>query len=444
MVRGRLIGAILCGTAALGAVTGPAAHPARAADPAGGYAFAEGAPRVPAARSTTDAEALDLGRTYRATLPYGTRTYYRLDLDAASHTYVAATAVPPAGAAVSALDGIKVSVQDADGHTCHQDTESFGGVRSARPITAWAMRELSSRRTRCQEAGTYYVVVEAGRSGTADDPDAVGPGDWELELATVSEPGLSRRGATEAPESWNSAPPAALTGDPSPRTGGAGFTDAARLGHGVWEDEIRPGHTLFYEIPLDWDQQLHVTAELGSSPGRSGATAGALDMTLHNPARGPVEDVSAGYYGRQQSAELDPLPPVGHENRFAVSDRVSGMRFAGSYYLAVHLAGQVAERFGDGPIGLTLRVRVDGAGGSGPGYAGEPLPAGVFDVAGGPPSGPGGGPAGAAGGGSAAGSGRSSSDGTAMTALAVGGIGTGSALVAWLAVWTVRGRRRVG
>lgn len=50
------------------------------------------------------------------------------------------------------------------------------------------------------------------------------------------------------------------------------------------------------------------------------------------------------------------------------------MRFAGSYYLVVHLAAQVADRFGEGPFGLTLRVRVAGSAGTGPAYAGAANP----------------------------------------------------------------------
>ncbi|MET9731829.1 hypothetical protein ABZZ79_14590 [Streptomyces sp. NPDC006458] len=433
--RARVAASMVC-AAALGALTGTYAQPAAAAGTPGGYAFADDARPVTAAENTTGAERLQLGGTYRSSVGAGTQVYYRLDLDAASDAYVAATAVPPAGTSVSTLDGIKVSVQDVDGGVCDQQTKTFGSVHSARPITAGAVRELTSRRSRCQEAGTYYVVVEAVRS----DDEVFAPDDWELELVTVSEPKLARSGATEAPDSWNSAPPSDLTGDPRPRTGGAGFGQATRLGQGVWEDEVRPGQTLFYEVPLGWGRQLYATAELGSSPGGSGATAGALDLTLYNPVRGPVEDERVGYFGRQQSAELDPLPPVAHENRFAVSDRVSGMRFAGSYYLVVHLADQVAERFGDEPLGLTLRVRVEGVARSGPDYAGESEPEGLFEVEGvsGLPSLPG-----SEGQGTAAAEGTADDD-MAMTALAAGGIGGGTALLAGLVVWTVAARRRAG
>lgn len=177
----------------------------------------------------------------------------------------------------------------------------------------------------------------------------------------MSEPRLQQAGSTSAPEVWNSASPEALLGDARPSKGGTGFATAGALGQGVWKDGIGPGQTLFYKVPVDWGQQFYATAELGSSTGGDGFVGTALVMSLYNPVRGFVDDVGSGYDGSQRSAALNPLPPVEYDNRYALSDRISGMRFAGSYYLVVHLAAQVAERFGDGPFGLTLRVRVDGA-----------------------------------------------------------------------------------
>lgn len=160
----------------------------------------------------------------------------------------------------------------------------------------------------------------------------------------------------------------------------------------------------------------------------------ALVMSLYNPVRGLVTDVGAGYDGSQRSAALDPLPPVEYDNRYAFNNRISGMRFAGSYYLVVHLAAQVADKFGDGPFGLTLRVRVDGAAQTGPAYAGRAVPQDVFDSAAGD-SVP------ATGGTAPAGSGGSD-DASTMKLVAVGGIGTGTVLVLALGVWTVAARRR--
>ncbi|GGL99841.1 hypothetical protein GCM10010129_49380 [Streptomyces fumigatiscleroticus] len=410
------VAAVLCATAAL-------PHPAaRAAEPPG-YAFARDARRIDGAGSTADAVRLETGKTYRSSLSARGKAHYRLELDAASNAYVSVTAVPAPGSTVSAVDGVRVSVQDADGHSCSYESETFGASHSPHPVTAWGSREISAARTLCKDAGTYYVAVERADPGNSP-PDA-----WDLEITTVSEPGLKRAGGTRAPQVWDSASPEPVTGEPRRRRGGAGFSAAAPLGQGAWRDDITPGQTLYYAVPVDWGQQLYATAELGSSSGGSGYTTGALNLTLYNPVRGHVEDDGASYRGDQESATLDPVPPVGHDNRFAVPEQVSGMRFAGTYYLVVHLAEQVADGFGEGPFGLTLRVRVRGAAQSGPSYAGESVPRNLFEVT-------------AQDRAAATVTGGTEGGDSAMTALAVGGIGTGSALLAGLGVWTAVARRR--
>lgn len=444
-VTGRLGVVALASVAVLGLGGGPPGRQALAAETAetaetadtvgafrsasgtagGTYAFADGAQKVDGAASTADAVRLRAGRTYRSTLPTSGKVYYRLELDATSNTYVSATAVPPAGRTASVIDGVKVSVQDGDGRSCDVDTASFGAAGSPHPVAAWAAREISPRRSLCQEPGTYYVTVERV------DPDGEGtsPGPWETELTAVSEPPLERTGATSAPKEWDSAPPRPVAGQPERRAGGAGFARATPLGEGVWRDDIRPGQTLFYKVPVDWGRQLHVTAELGSSStGGSGYVATALDLDLYNPARGHVADVGVGYDGGQKSKGLAPLPPVVYVNRHDAGGRVGAMRFAGSYYLVAHLATEVADRFGDGPVPLTLRVGLSGAAQDGPGYAGEAVPPDVFTVTEEDRE--------------AAAEGGAVGDDTAMRALAVGGIGSGSALLVGLGVWTLVARRR--
>jgi hypothetical protein len=232
------------------------------------------------------------------------------------------------------------------------------------------------------------------------------------------------------------------------------------VGQGVWRDEagIRAGETLFYKVPVGWGQQLHVTADLGSATGGDGYVGNAFVMSLYNPVRGLVDDRTANYGGEQRSTSLDPLPPVAYENRFSLDGEVGGMRFAGWYYLALHLGTSVADRYGEEPLGLTLRVRLEGRAEAGPGYLGTSEPRGVFEVT----------PydqeaaekgttgetldgAGAGGGGDrsdASGRGKDSGDSSggdrrlAMTVVAAGGIGTGSLLVFGLVVWTLVARRR--
>ncbi|WP_145868302.1 hypothetical protein [Streptomyces capillispiralis] len=391
----------------------------------GTYAFAEDAGSVEGTVSAADAEELVPGRTYRSTLPARGKVYYRLELDATTNIYASATAVPPAGRTASVIDGVKVTVEDGEGRACDVDTASFGAAGSPHPVAAWAMREISPRRSLCQEAGAYYVAVERV------DPDGKGssPDPWEMELTAMTEPPLERATATTAPREWNSAPPRPVAGQPERRPGGAGFARATPVGHGVWRDDIRPGQTLFYKVPVDWGRQLHATAELGGSgSGGSGYVAAALDLDLYNPARGPVADAGLGYDGTQKAESLAPLPPVAYVNRHAVSRQVGAMRFAGSYYLVAHLSAGVADDFGDGPVPLTLRVGLSGTAQDGPGYAGESVPSGVFSVTGEDRR--------------AASEGAAAGDDTAFRALAVGGIGMGSALLVGLGAWTLVARRR--
>ncbi|MCX5559067.1 hypothetical protein [Streptomyces sp. NBC_00038] len=426
--------AALCAIVALPGQAAAAGTQVGAAGTPKPYAFAEDAIPVEGTADTTDSVRLEPGKTYKSSIPRDGKLYYRLELDDTSNAYVSATAIPRAGETVSYADAVKVSVQDGNSRNCSiSETAHFGATQSSRPIAAWASRETDGDRYACQTAGTYYVVVE--RSGTTGSSS----GDWDLELGFVEEPSLKKAGSTTAPETWNSASPSALAGEPQSRPGGAGFSKATALKQGVWQDTISPGQTLFYKVPVDWGQQLHTTAELGSSNSSGNGYVGtAMVMSLYNPVRGFVDDVGSGYDGSQRSSALDPLPPVAYDNRYALSDRVTAMRFPGSYYLVVHLASQVADKFGDGPFGLTLRVRVDGTAQTGPAYAGQAQPRDAFDVPSGDIEDAVGG-AGGPGGGSAG-----DSDSGTMKLIAAGGIGAGSVLVLTLGMWTVVARRRAG
>ncbi|MDG5801669.1 hypothetical protein P9869_03135 [Streptomyces ossamyceticus] len=464
--------------------------PALAADEPTPYSYAEDATTVDGSSGTTQAVRLTPGRPYRSAIGPGEKLYYRLDLDAVANAYVSGTAVPAAGTSVASSDGLRVSIEDVDAHRCSYGNARFGPTRSAHPVTAWASREIGTDEYMCQAAGAYYLVVErvgpstssgassglssggssgaSGTSGTSAGGSSGAGGwasgqEWGLELGYAWEPAVKKGGSTAAPETWNSASPEPLRGDPERRHGGSGFASAGPLAQGIWQDEtgIKAGETRYYKVPVDWGQQLHATAELGSTTGGEGYVGNALVMSLYNPARSLVDDALVNYRGEQRSAALDPLPPVAYDNRYSRDDEVSGMRFAGWYYLAVHLGSAVAEGFGEKPIGLTLRIRVSGRAESGPGYLGPAEPRGAFEVTdqdreaaetgAGTGTGTGDtlegdGEAGSSGGEeSAGGSGGSTTSGgrrLAMTAVAAGGIGTGSLLVLTLVLWTLVARRR--
>lgn len=448
VVRSTVVGAVLCVSSA--ALPGPVAV---AAPDVPSYAFADDVRSAPAATGTDGAARLEPGATYRSSLQDQDqdqdqdqgKAYFRLELDGSSNVYVSVTAIPRAGATLSVGDGISVSVQDADSTRCSSDSVTVGASRSPQPLTAWGARELLPGKGLCQKAGTYYVVVERTGSGSAtgagtgdEEPNVSADQSWELELAPVSEPPLAKAAATSVPEAWDSATPTPPVAEPVSVRGGAGFAEAAAVGQGVRSDEIVPGQTLFYQVPVDWGQQLSATVDLGSADKNSGYVVDALDLTLYNPVRADVQGSAVGYGGTQKSASLPPVPPVRYVNRYAPTDPTKSLRFAGSYYLVVHLAEQVADRFGEGPYGLTLRVRLGGSTQTGPGYAGQSVPRRFFDVGAPDPVSP---AAEGAAGTDTAGDGASGGDG-AMRAVAVGGIGTGSALLMVLGVWTLTARRR--
>lgn len=415
-----------CGTAsAYGSGTASAhGNAARAENgPSASYAFAPGARSVAGTAGTAAAPRLDPGRTYRSSLPRNGRLYYRLDLGATDTAYVPVTAVPPADATVSATDGISVSVQDATGTPCSFAGARFGAGLSPRPVTALGQREAG--RAVCQGRGTYYVVVR--RLDTQGSGTAAPTQRWDLEIAPVTEPRTARAGATTPPQAWDSATPEPLTGEPRDRTGGAGFASASPLGQGVWRTSLVPGETRFYRVPVDWGRQLHASAELAGATGH-GYVGGALNLSLYNPVRGLVEDTALGYTGTQKPAVLAPLPPVEYANRYAVPAGVTSVRFAGDYYLVLHLSEQMTGTFGRGPFGVTLRVRLAGRAHAGPEYAGRPVPGEVFTVTERDREAA---LTGSTGGG----------DDPVMWLVAIGGIGLGTALLLVLAGWTVTARR---
>ncbi|MEV6113445.1 hypothetical protein AB0L59_13255 [Streptomyces sp. NPDC052109] len=414
----------LCALLVLSVATTPAyGTPATAGDTRPrSYAFAPGDRTVAGAPNPATAERLEPGRTYRSSLPRHGRLYYRLDLTAADTAYVPVTAVPPADATVSATDGVRVSVQDAHGTPCAYAAARFGAGLSPRPVTALAERDAG--KALCQGGGTYYVLVQRlddGALGTAPAQR------WDLEIAPATEPRPARAGSTSAPQTWDSATPAPLGGTPRDRSGGTGFASARPLGQGVFRTALVPGETRFYEVPVDWGRQLHASAELAGAQGH-GYVGGALNLSLYNPVRGYVEDAALGYTGTPKSAVLAPVPPVEYANRYAAPAGVSSVRFAGDYYLVLHLSEQLAGTFGRGPFEVKLQVRVAGRAHAGPEYAGHPVPGDVFAV-----------PAqdreaaftGSAGDG----------DEPVLKLIAFGGIGLGTVLLLVLAGWTLAARR---
>ncbi|WP_328398772.1 hypothetical protein OHS70_18160 [Streptomyces sp. NBC_00390] len=389
------------------------------------YVFDSEAKSVRGAAVNSDGPQLAVGSTYKDTIKPGEKRYYRLDLDAKSNAYVSAVAVPKLATKFAYADKLAVSIEDRSGSQCSEGAAMFGTATYARPVADYASRRIDKDKSNCQEAGTYYVLLERTSDATST------PEPWDVEIRFSSEPEVKGDKATQAPENWPSASPAAPAGGPQKRAGGTSFHDATSLKVGEWQDEITPGRTRFYRVPVDWGQQLFASADLGTSSAGdgTGSVSNALALSLHNPARGFVENQASVFYdGKQKSIALDPLPPVAYENRYASADSTNAMRFAGWYYLSVTLNPEIAEAFGKKPIPLTLRVNVEGEAKPGPQYAG---PAGDFQVTDDDQE--------------AADSGRSAPEAArsdTMKLVAAAGIGAGVVLVLGLGAWVLLARRR--
>lgn len=427
MVTRRTIRRGLAGPVALGVL---AVLPGVAtADAPPTYAPAPDAKPVRGKASTGAAPEIVPG-TYTDSLERGEKKLYALDLDDSSTAYVSAVAAPAPDTKVEDYtDGLTVSVQDSNGTTCGPDGDvRFHGGKTAYPIADYAARRIGSDLSECQQAGPYYVVVE--RPGEATS----GPDSWPVELHYVTEPGLTGAAPAEPGKgSWSSAtPPPPTEGARKSVSGGTGFNDAASVGEGQWRDRIRPGETRFYRVPVDWGQQLNVSAELSSTARKPGTGISsfvpeALGLTAYNPARGLVSDESFKAYEGKQTAVRLFTAPVDYGNRFSDDEAVSPMRFAGWYYLEVSLNPDAAQFFKKG-ADLTLRVGLKGAAKPGPRYA---QPAADFSVTSGDRD--------------LAETGRAASEEERsghLRTLGYAGIGVGAALLAGLGVWTARARRK--
>ncbi|WP_251065927.1 hypothetical protein [Streptomyces sp. ISL-36] len=387
------------------------------------YTFDEAAEQVKGAASSLDAEQLKAGRTYRDAIKKDGKLYYRVDLDAKQNAYVSVVAVPKPGGKAEYGDGIKVSLQDGSGTQCDYQDALFGSAGFTRPIAAYAHRTIKPDSSTCQQAGAYYVLVER-TSKAVSTPD-----DWALEIRHLAEPGVKQTGPTELPDNWPSSSPQPPGGGPQKRQGGAGFHDATSLRQGEWRDDIKPGQTLFYRVPVDWGQQIFASAELGSSAAGDTYVGNALVLSLDNPARGHVDEDTVSYDGDPATLALDAHRPVAFQNRYSSDSNTNALRFAGWYYLSATLSPEIAKAYGDKPVPLTLRVNVTGTAKAGPAYDGD---AGPFTVTEDDRDA-------AASGQSGAEAGKS--DG--MRLVAAAGIGAGTVLILVLGVWTVVARRRV-
>ncbi len=368
----------MAGAAALGlvAVLPGAAHAEGASPgPVPTYRAADGAKPVEGKPSSADAPQIEVGSVYKDTLGPGERVY-RLVLDKdESNVYVSAVVRPAPGAKVSGGDGIEVELMNTAGESCPDTTGRANFGYDAYPIGAAGVR-WGAEDSLCAPAGVYYAkVTRTSAKGYDQTP-------WPLEIKVQREPGRGAGVPTTAPSTWPSGAPSLPGSEAVPRVGGTGFNDARALGAGVWRDEMRPGQTRFYRVPLDWGQQLGFSAELSAAKMTKtfGSASGGLTVSLYSPFRGLISEKDTSYDGKQAGVTMAKTPPVAYENRFANDRAVQPVAIAGWYYIAVTMGGRVAEFTEDAtPVPLTLRMDVTGTPAKAPAYR-ESLAAGGFGV----------------------------------------------------------------
>ncbi|QDY78801.1 hypothetical protein [Streptomyces qinzhouensis] len=303
--------------------------------------------------------------TYTDSIAAGERKTYRIRLDGTSNAYVSAVLAPPPGTRVGASEGIRISLKSPVGVLCSDSTDITFDGSVARPVADYATRRIGPGRE-CQKAGVYEYTVEGIGTGTAGEES--GAWDRPTELRFMLEPGLRNGESIPAPVGSYPTDSSALpSGTARTATGGSGFNDAPATGHGVWQDELAPGETRFYRIPVDWGQQLVLGAALAGRGSGDG-----LRMTVFNPARGFVQSADAARPGRALSLAT---APVAFGNRTSGRNEIGAMRFSGWHFVRLTRDGDDGGG-GTGAARMTLRVAVTGEARPAPPYAGDPVAAG--------------------------------------------------------------------
>ncbi|MGW5422640.1 hypothetical protein [Streptomyces sp. NPDC003943] len=301
---------------------------------------------APDARPVGDGAVLPGPGTYTDGIAKGETRTYRVRLDGTSNVYLSAVLAPAPGKPVDVVDGLSLSLRTADGLPCgmHTDVRFYGDT--ARPIADYVSRRVEPGRD-CQEPGEYEFVVEG--VGRAEGSAAR----RTVELGYVVEPAPDEP-APPAPTAWRTEPPAGLgTGPARTAHGGTGFNDAAGLSGdgGTWRDELRPGESRFYRVPVAWGQQLFVRARFGNAaapPGRPALPDG-LRLALYNPARGAVDETKGLYTGEPATLSLATAPAAYANRSTGTTNAVGAMRFAGDYYVQVTL-----DRAAPAPVLVSL------------------------------------------------------------------------------------------
>ncbi len=377
--RGGTGAAALAAALALAALPATPAHAQEESGPAGPppYRTAESAEPVEGTPSSADAPQLEAGAIYTDQLEPGDDLYYGVVLDAESSYYLSAVAAPEPGTKVAYRDGFSLELTTTGGDACNVgNNRTFQSDGAARPIAISQVRTIAEGDA-CQEAGNYLLRLVRTSDATSS------PAAWPVELRVMAEPAAEGERAAPPPGDWLTPEDApAPSGQAEAVTGGTGFNDAQPIEPGNWRDDIAPGETRFYKVPVDWHQQLGVTLDLSNAElsDSFGFVSNGIGLEVYTPFRSPaVEGTTSSYNGGPtQLATI--TAPVAYDNRLSdEGPMVTRNRVAGWQYIAVHLHEAVELSDAD-TVGLTLRVAVHGDAVEGPEYAEPGLAEAGFGV----------------------------------------------------------------
>ncbi|WP_419996560.1 hypothetical protein [Streptomyces boninensis] len=372
---GRIRAAAAAGvaTGALGALLAVPQAAAQGGQDPQPYKVDPAAKAVKGAASSADGPRLAAGQVYKDSVKPGDQKYYQVKLDSKSTAHVSATVAPEPGAKAGVMDGFSIGLTSTGGDECDEASSRFDS-EGARVMSSEAVRQLDDIGD-CNAAGIYYVVLKRTSAGTSD------PTAWPVELQFRNEPALKKPMRDDAPDYTDldeKNPPAPPGGKAKAVSGGLGFADAGSMNAGVWRDEVVPGETRYYRMPVDWGQQPYAAVEFGSAGKGDDITDqayGGAMVRMYGPGRALFASESAWWNGFKPKALTAVGPPVKYENRFDDVTDYAPASIAGWYYVAVTVHPDLGDQLKK-PVPVTLRNTIKGAAKPAPAYRGDLTEAG--------------------------------------------------------------------
>lgn len=308
-----------------------------------------------------------LGGTTEAS---GVRTF-EVRKAAGSTIHVGFTAYPKShGGAIGYNDAVTLVLRSPAGDECARKTglQLRAGTRNL----LVADLSLPVDQAACAEADQLALEVRRGTGGQPDPAPETGAIPFELVL--IEEPAVTSTEDLPDPIPAGAKPtskgPADTASALGAIAGGGGFSQAATLRPGTWQDTIQPGEVLFYRARVDWGQA--VAAGIHLQPDAQAAKAlGAygvnVNLEVFGPTRatllhGDLHTVAPGVPTTVGSS----IPPVRYRNRESTDAVQRSISLAGYYYFVVTMQESTARA----QVPLRITLAVTGAPAGAPAYAG--------------------------------------------------------------------------